>query len=170
MRTLCVPAAALLAALALAACGGSDEPPVAATPPPAATTTEPATEPTPPAETEPAETETEPAETEPAETEPAETDPPATTEDRFDVDVHVMVEDGERVGGEGRVEAKKGDRVRIEIAVDAPQEFHLHGYELSKNATPGKPAVFQFQAKLEGVFELESHLSEAVIVNVVVEP
>ena len=81
-----------------------------------------------------------------------------------------MVEDGERVGGEGRVGAKKGDRVRIEIAVDAPQEFHLHGYELSKNATPDKPAVFQFQAELEGVFELESHLSEAVIVNVVVEP
>jgi hypothetical protein len=163
MRTLCVPAAALLAALALAACGGSDEPSVAATPPPAATTTEP---------TPPAETDTEPAETEtePAETEPAETDPPATTEDRFDVDVHVMVEDGDRIGGEGRVEAKKGDQVRIEIAVDAPQEFHLHGYELSKNATPDKPAVFQFQAKLEGVFELESHLSEAVIVNVVVEP
>jgi hypothetical protein len=155
MRTICVLAAALLAALALAACGGSDEPPVAATPPPAATTTEPPTEPTPPAETD---------------TEPAETDPPATTEERFDVDVYVMVEDGERVGGEGRVGAKKGDRVRIEIAVDAPQEFHLHGYELSKNATPDKPAVFQFQAKLEGVFELESHLSEAVIVNVVVEP
>ena len=161
MRTICVLAAALLAALVPAACGGSDEPPVAATPPPAATTAEPPTEPAPPAETEPAET---------AETEPAETEPPATTEDRFDVDVHVMVEDGERVGGEGRVGAKKGDRVRIEIAVDAPQEFHLHGYELSKNATPDKPAVFQFQAELEGVFELESHLSEAVIVNVVVEP
>ena len=172
MRALCVPAAALLAALALAACGGSDEPPAAAAPPPAATTTEPATEPTPPAETEPAETDTEPAETEPAETEtePAETEPPAATEDRFDVDVLVMVAEGERVGGEGRVEAKKNDRVRIVIQVDEPQEFHLHGYELSRNATPNDPAVFRFNAKLEGIFELESHLSEAVIVNVVVEP
>ncbi len=104
------------------------------------------------------------------ETEPAETEPPAATEDRFDVDVLVMVAEGERVGGEGRVEAKKNDRVRIAIQVDEPQEFHLHGYELSRSATPNEPAVFRFNAKLEGIFELESHLSEAVIVNVVVEP
>jgi cytoskeletal protein RodZ len=178
MRVLCVLAAALLTTLVFAACGGSDEPTEAASPPPAATTTEPSTEPTTPAETEtePAETETEPAETEtePAETEtePAETEtePPATTEDRFDVDVQVQVVGGERAGGEGRIEAKRDDRVRIEIAVDEPQELHLHGYELSRNATPNKPAVFRFRANLEGIFELESHLSHAVIVNLVVEP
>jgi cytoskeletal protein RodZ len=169
MRVLCVLAAALLTTLVLAACGGSDEPTETVSSPPAATTTEPSTEPTTPAETEPAETETEPAETE---TEPTETEaePPATTEDRFDVDVHVQVVEGARVGGEGRVEAKRDDRVRIEIAVDEPQEFHLHGYELSQSATPNKPAVFRFRANLEGIFELESHESGTVIVNLVVEP
>jgi hypothetical protein len=178
VRTLSALAASTAVALALAACGGSDEP-VAAEPPPATTTeTETETETAPPAttQTEPAETETEPAETETppteTETEPAETETesPATTESRFDVDVHVEVVGGERVGGRGRVEAKKGDRVRIEISVDAPQEFHLHGYELSQAATPDRPAVFRFPAELEGIFELESHLSEAVIVNLVVEP
>jgi hypothetical protein len=176
MRAPCALAAALAATLALAACGGSDESPLAE-PPPAATTEEPATtgEPATTAETEtapPASTATEPAETEPPETGPAETEtePPATTEDRFDVDVFIQVAEGARIGGTGRVEAKKGDRVRIEIAVDAPQEFHLHGYELSRSATPEKPAVFRFEAELEGIFELESHLSEAVIVNLLVEP
>jgi hypothetical protein len=177
VRTLSALAASTAVALALAACGGSDEP-VAAEPPPATTSeTATETETAPPAttETEPAETETQPAETEtePAETETeteTETEPPATTESRFDVDVHVEVVGGERVGGRGRVEAKKGDRVRIEISVDAPQEFHLHGYELSQAATPDRPAVFRFPAELEGIFELESHVSEDVIVNLVVEP
>jgi hypothetical protein len=178
---LFLPATALTAsvavALALAGCGGSEE----ASPPPeppAAPATEPATT---ESQTQPATTETEPATTETAteptttETEPAttegETEPTETeAEDEPDVDVFIQVADGERVGGKGRVEAKKGDHVRIEISVDAAQEFHLHGYDLSKRATPRRPAVFEFEAELEGIFALESHESEEVIVDVVVEP
>jgi hypothetical protein len=168
-------AAGAAAVLALAGCGGSDE------------TSAPAAEPPPPPPTQPATTETEPAttatETEPGttttetepETEPAttegETEPTETeAEDKPDVDVFIQVADGERVGGKGRVKAKKSDHVRIEIQVDAAQEFHLHGYDLTKNATPEKPALFEFEAELEGIFALESHASEQVIVDVVVEP
>jgi FtsP/CotA-like multicopper oxidase with cupredoxin domain len=167
-------AAALTAALALAGCGGSDEASAPAEPaPPPATepaTTSGTTAATTEAETEPAttESETEPAETEPAETEtePAETE----TGPRVDVDVFIQVADGARVGGEGRIEAKKGDRVRIEIQVDAPQDVHSHGYELEKEARPNKPAIFRFKADLEGIFDLESHLNDVVLAKLVVEP
>jgi hypothetical protein len=155
---------------ALAACGGSED--TAAPPATTTATTDGGTTATEPAdtETEPAGTETEPAETE---TEPGhtETEPPATTSGREpDVQARIAVVEGERARGPGTVEAKQGDRVRIVIAVDEPQEFHLHGYELSAEATPGTPAIFAFRAELEGLFELESHASDEVIVNVAVEP
>jgi len=168
MRACCALAGTLVAALAFAACGGAEEPPAAA-PPPVKTATEPAT--TADSGTANGAETVQPATRQPeAETVETETEPPEPAEDRFDVDARVEVAGGERVGGPGRVEAKKGDRVRIEIAVDEPQELHLHGYGVSRNATPAKPAVFKFRAKFEGIFELESHLSEAVIVNLVVEP
>jgi hypothetical protein len=154
-------AAALASALALAGCGGSTETAEPAAPPPPATTEPPAT-----ADTGPATTEAETTETEPETTESE----PATTAGEPDEDVHVVILAGERVSGEDRVEAKQGDHVRIEVAVDAPQELHLHGYDLEQEASPEKPAVFDFTADLEGIFELESHLNEAVILELVVEP
>jgi len=68
------------------------------------------------------------------------------------------------------VKVKRGDNVRIVVRADAEQELHLHGYEIEKTVRPGKPAVFAFAAELEGIFELESHLQDAVVAKVVVEP
>ena len=152
-------AAGLAATLALAGCGGSDETAAPAESPPA-TTTAPATT----AETQTTATETEPTTTAETQTETTE------TEDKPDVDVVIKVVDGERVGGKGRVEAKHGDHVRIEVDVDAPQELHLHGYDIEQEATPDKPGIFEFEAELEGIFELESHASEKVLADVVVSP
>jgi hypothetical protein len=156
VRALCALAVALTATLALAACGGSNEP--AAAPP--ATTSEPATT----TQAGTGTTATEPGST----TEPA--TEPGSTDGQFDVDEHVEVVNGEAVGGTARVEAKEGDRVRIEVSVDAPQGLHLHAYDIEHEATPQQPAVFELDANLEGIFELESHLDDAVIVKLVVEP
>ena len=150
-------AAGLAGAVALAGCGGSDETSAPAESPPA-TTAAPATE---PATT---------AETQTTGTESNETATTTETEDKPDVDVVIKVVDGERVGGKGRVEAKHGDHVRIEVDVDAPQELHLHGYDIEQEATPDKPGIFEFEAELEGIFELESHASEKVLADVVVSP
>ncbi len=150
-------AAGLAGTLALAGCGGSDETSAPAESPPA-TTAAPATEPATTAETQTTGTETN------------ETATTTETEDKPDVDVVIKVVDGERVGGKGRVEAKHGDHVRIEVDVDAPQELHLHGYDLEQEATPDKPGIFEFEAELEGIFELESHASEKVLADVVVSP
>jgi FtsP/CotA-like multicopper oxidase with cupredoxin domain len=67
---------------------------------------------------------------------------------------------GEVVGGPPTIEAERGDTVRIVIATDAPDELHLHGYDIEMEAAPGRPARFRFKANAEGEFVLESHTAE----------
>ena len=43
---------------------------------------------------------------------------------------------------------------------DAPDDIHLHGYDIEKKVAPGQPARFRFKANLEGEFEIESHVAE----------
>jgi FtsP/CotA-like multicopper oxidase with cupredoxin domain len=69
----------------------------------------------------------------------------------------------------------KGDEVRLIVRSDAPDEIHVHGYDISRDAAPGSPARFAFPATIEGVFEIESHEAEhagldALIARLVVEP
>ena len=90
--------------------------------------------------------------------------PTATTRDapepaRPDVQ-RVTLRDFEPVGGVKEIEAAKGDTVTIAVAVDAADEIHLHGYDITRKAALGKPARFRFRADIEGVFEMESHEAE----------
>jgi hypothetical protein len=87
----------------------------------------------------------------------------------------IQIQDGQAVGGPKRIETAKGDPVRIVVAADAPDEIHLHGYDITKTAAPGAPARFSFTANLEGVFEIESHTAEdagqnPLVANLVVNP
>ncbi|MEA2363506.1 MAG: hypothetical protein QOD71_2651 [Thermoleophilaceae bacterium] len=58
------------------------------------------------------------------------------------------------------IRVAKNDVVRIVVSSDIPDQIHLHGYDIEKEATPGKPARFKFKADTEGAFELESHAAE----------
>ena len=142
-----------IVAFAIASPGGDDDGEQAAQTTPTQTQTEPAPE---EAETE-AETEAEPAP-------PPE---PAVT--------RISIKGGQVVGGAKRIEAGSGETVRIVVSSDAPDELHLHGYDITMNSAPGQPARFQFKANLEGVFELESHVAEdagrdPLVAQVVVQP
>ncbi len=72
----------------------------------------------------------------------------------------LRIRGGEAVGGVRDIEVEKDDRVRIVIAADADDELHLHGYDVSREAAPGRPARFILRTNLEGVFEIESHTAE----------
>ena len=79
------------------------------------------------------------------------------------------------VGGVKPIEAAKGDTVRFVVASDVADEIHLHGYDLYRDAAPGRPARFAIKADIEGVFDIESHQAEdagndALIAKLVVEP
>jgi len=78
-------------------------------------------------------------------------------------------------GGPVEIHAKNGDTVVIIVSADAPDDIHLHGYDIEKPVEPGKPATFRFKANLEGEFEIESHVAEdagrdALLGTLIVEP
>jgi hypothetical protein len=79
------------------------------------------------------------------------TEPPVT---------RISVNGGVLVGDPKTIRVAKNDIVRIVVSSDAPDQIHLHGYDIEKEATPGKPARFNFKADAEGAFELESHAAE----------
>jgi FtsP/CotA-like multicopper oxidase with cupredoxin domain len=91
------------------------------------------------------------SETTPTETTPAAPKPAVT---------RIQIRGGEVVGGPADIKVTKGDRVRIVVSADAPDDIHLHGYDIEKPVEPGKPARFNFTADIEGIFEIESHVAE----------
>jgi FtsP/CotA-like multicopper oxidase with cupredoxin domain len=54
-----------------------------------------------------------------------------------------------------RVRVDRGEKVRIQVEADRNEEVHLHGYDLSSDVAPGKPAIIDFTADATGVFEIE---------------
>jgi hypothetical protein len=82
----------------------------------------------------------------------------------------ISIEGGQPAGGEQEIKVKSGQHVVVEITSDTPDEVHLHGYDLETAVEPGKPAELDFDASLEGIFELESHTTETVLAKLVVEP
>ena len=74
--------------------------------------------------------------------------------------VEIAVRDFKAVGGVQNIEVEKGDTVRLLVKSDVDDQIHVHGYELEKEAAPGKPARFVFKARLEGEYEIEGHQAE----------
>jgi FtsP/CotA-like multicopper oxidase with cupredoxin domain len=82
----------------------------------------------------------------------------------------IRVRDGAPVGGVKTLRVKSGDTARIAVTADAPDELHLHGYDITADVGPGRTARMRFKADLEGVFELELHGNGALLANLRVEP
>lgn len=72
----------------------------------------------------------------------------------------IQVKGGVLVGDAKTIRVAKDDIVRIVVSSDVPDEIHLHGYDIEKEAAPGGPARFRFKADAEGAFEMESHVAE----------
>ena len=149
LATLC---AVLVGAFALAGCGddsASDEG--------ASTET---------VATMPVETETTPAETTTAETTPTATTPAAPKP----TTIAIRVVGGVPQGGIARPKLKKGDRAVIVVRADAGEEIHMHGYDLERQVTPGKPVRLPFTATIPGRFEVELHHPDTLLAVVTVSP
>ena len=71
----------------------------------------------------------------------------------------INIRGGTVVGGAKTIDVVKGDTVRIVVNADAPDDIHLHGYDIEQTAGPGQPARFRFKANAEGEFEIESHVA-----------
>ncbi len=87
----------------------------------------------------------------------------------------IQMRGGVVVGGAQDIDVTRGDTVRIVVTSDAPDEIHLHGYDITRNPAPGQPALFRFKADAEGAFEIESHVAadagmDPLVARLVVEP
>jgi FtsP/CotA-like multicopper oxidase with cupredoxin domain len=87
----------------------------------------------------------------------------------------IVLRGGAPRGGVRTIRASTGETVQIVVASDAPDEIHVHGYDITRMPEPGRPARFRFTADVEGVFEIESHVAEdagrePLVARLVVEP
>ena len=93
----------------------------------------------------------------PTETRPAETEASAPPQPEV---TRIRIRGGQVAGGAPDITVQNGDVVRIVVSSDAPDDIHLHGYDIEKQAAPGEPARFTVKTNLEGSFEMESHVAE----------
>jgi hypothetical protein len=82
----------------------------------------------------------------------------------------VRVEGGRAVGGVKTISVNRGEVVRLSVRSDTAEEVHVHGYDLSKKVTAGRPARFRFPAEIQGVFEIELERAHEQIASLKVQP
>lgn len=82
----------------------------------------------------------------------------------------IRVAGGEPVGGVRAIKLHKGDRIRVTVTSDKPENAHLHGYDIKKPVGPGQPARYSVPARITGVFELELEESGVQLAKITVEP
>ena len=83
----------------------------------------------------------------------------------------IEIADGEPVGGVKEIEITEGEEIRIQVKTDAPDELHLHTYDVYLDVAPGKPAELVVpRADIGGVVELESHTTGVPIAEISVVP
>ena len=81
------------------------------------------------------------------------------------------IRNGAPVGGPLQVEVTEGDELRIDVTTDAPDELHLHSYDVYLDIQPGKKNELVVEkADIGGVFELESHTTGTLLAEISVVP
>ena len=75
-----------------------------------------------------------------------------------------------RAGSERELEYTKGETVRFRVRRSAPEEVHVHGYDISRDLEAGKTRTVSFKANIEGIFEIELEHSGTPIASLKVEP
>ncbi|NBE57121.1 cupredoxin domain-containing protein, partial [Streptomyces boluensis] len=82
--------------------------------------------------------------------------------------VAIAVTDGKVEPPPGRVELKRGERVRLRVTSDQADTLHVHGYDKEAELPAGKTATLTFTADRTGLFEVETHGSGLVLTQLVV--
>ena len=65
---------------------------------------------------------------------------------------------------------KQDRQVDFVVKSEIPDEVHLHGYDLSADVAPGKPATIRFTASAPGRFEVELETRGLPIAELEVRP
>jgi FtsP/CotA-like multicopper oxidase with cupredoxin domain len=85
--------------------------------------------------------------------------------------VRARIYAGKPAGGIQKLTVKKGDAVVVNVtSPNTSDEVHVHGYDLHGDLAPHKPVKIAFNAKIEGIFEIELEGSKTQIAELKVEP
>jgi hypothetical protein len=81
----------------------------------------------------------------------------------------IEVENGQPVGGVQEIAIDSGAKAEIVVSSpDTTEEVHFHGYDIPAEMSPDQPAKIEFDATIDGVFELELEDSATQIAEVTV--
>jgi hypothetical protein len=69
-----------------------------------------------------------------------------------------------------KLSVRKGRQVAIVVDSALADEVHVHGYDLSADVAPGKPATIAFKATATGRFEIELESRHLPIAELEVRP
>ena len=81
----------------------------------------------------------------------------------------VTITHGKASGDTGRIPVAVNSHVTIQVTDDTADEVHLHGYDIEKELEPGKPTTLSFVADQTGIFEVELHKANVVILHIQVQ-
>lgn len=84
-------------------------------------------------------------------------------------DIVVAVKDGKVSPKTHRVKVALGSAVRILVSSDVDDEVHVHGYEIEREVAAGRSATIEFTADQSGVFEVETHESALLLLQLQVQ-
>ena len=85
-----------------------------------------------------------------------------------DTTIAVVIADGKVSPNAGNVRVKEGQTVQVTITSDVDESIHVHGYDQTAEASPGKPGAVTFTADVKGVFEIETHESAKLVAKLIV--
>ena len=89
--------------------------------------------------------------------------------DDVDQVISLTVAGGKVTGDSPRAEVKTGSRIRITVTADVADEVHVHGYDLTADVSPDRPAEIAFDATIPGVFEVELHDAGTVLLTLQIQ-
>jgi hypothetical protein len=79
--------------------------------------------------------------------------------------ITVTIAHGKASGDTGRITVAAGTPVTLVVTSDVPDQVHLHGYDIEKDLVPAKPTTLSFVADVPGVFDVELHEADIVILH-----
>ena len=84
--------------------------------------------------------------------------------------VTVTISGGKVSTPQARVDVPRGETVRLVVTSDVADELHVHGYDREAELKPGVPATVEFIADVAGSFEVETHESHLLLLQLLVRP
>jgi hypothetical protein len=84
--------------------------------------------------------------------------------------IRIVVRGGRVVGGLRRARLERGERAVLVVRADVSDHVHLHGYDIMRDVSPGRPARLPFRATIPGRFEVELEDRKLQIAQLEVRP